>query len=140
MRPALIARRHMERVLSSAILVMFLVYCCQIGPGATSASASNDKISIQMTISDMYGARSLFVDDPLRLTVNTYLGRGRARTGQVYLTTNDPEERLLCGLAVGRGKGNFCNIDIPNTGTWTIKAQYEPENVSPAHYAYSKNC
>jgi len=128
----------MKRVISSAILVTFLVYCCQISLVSTSASATNDKMSIQMTITDMYGARSLFVNDPLRLTVNTYLGSGRARTGQIYLTTNDPKEHLLCGMAVGRGKGNFCNIDFPNTGTWTIKAQYETQDVYPAHYIYSK--
>jgi len=136
--PAPNARHRMERVLWSAILAVFLVYCFQFDPGVTSASATNDKTSIQMTITDMYGARSLFVNDPLRLTVNTYVGSGRARTGQVYLTTNDPQERLLCGLAIGRREGNFCNIDFPNTGTWTIKAQYETRDVFPPHYIYTK--
>ena len=138
MRPAPIARHRMGRVLSSAFLVTFLVYCCQMGLGPTPAGATSAKISIQMTITDMYGAGSLFVNDPLRLTVNTYLGSGRARTGQIYLTTNDPKEHLLCGMAVGRGRGNFCNIDFPNAGMWTIKAQFETQDVFPAHYIYTK--
>ncbi len=100
-----------------------------------SAAASSGKVTVQMTLKDLSSPGAFDVNDDLRLTVVTDVGGKPAKHGEVNLVTNDPKERELCGIIQPVGKhGDYCNIDFPNAGRFTISAEYEPVYVLPGHY------
>ena len=63
-----------------------------------------------------------------------FLGTSRAQSGLVNVTSNDPQVRQVCSIAIGPRWPNHCGLGFPNFGTWTIKAQYEKGYSFPAHY------
>ena len=92
-------------------------------------------VSIQMSIRDLTLPGDFLVHDVLRLTVNVYVGGRPANSGDVNLTTNDPQEPELCGILQPAGpSSNYCNIDFPNPGSFTITASYELVYNWPPHY------
>jgi hypothetical protein len=89
---------------------------------ASAATSSKERISIHLTVRDIEFPGKFWPNDELRLTVRVYVGGSPARQGVTYLTSNDPSEPELCN--VGIPGGNYCNIDFPNPGRWTIVAKY----------------
>ena len=122
-----------------ATLVIVIASCSAIVPGNNfAAAASQQNFSIRMTISDLHTPGAFWTNDDLRLTVNVFFGSSRAQSGVVNVTSNDPHVRQVCGITIGPRWPNHCGLGFPNSGTWTIKAQYEKEYALPAHYLHTQ--
>ena len=120
----------MKRAFAAAIITAALLGL-SIAPAAATASK---KVSVQMSLKDLIVPGAFAPNDELRLTVNVLVGGKPAKQGDVNLITNDPKEPELCGIIQPPRKLNYCNIDFPNAGHFTITAEYEPIYNFPSHY------
>jgi hypothetical protein len=107
--------------------------------GSVPSSGGADlPVSIHMSLVDEESPGMFWTNDVLRLTVQVFVGGTRTRVGITDLTTNDLQERELCEVSALPFGGDYCNIDIPNPGTWKIQARFARVDTWPEHYTSSK--
>lgn len=128
------------RVASLKLLTAMLVVT--VGPGLVGSISPSDgaslPVSIHMSLVDEESPGKFWTNDVLRLTVQVFVGGTRTRAGITDLTTNDPEELELCEVSALPFSGDYCNIDIPNPGNWTIEARFARMDTWPERYTSSK--
>lgn len=124
-------------VIAAAILLLAGLLPA-VAVGSSASATTHQHISIQMTVTDIQFPGKFWRSDELRLTVKIYAGAALARRGITYLTTNDPQEPQLCAISIRPGSGNYCNIDFPNDGRWTIIAKYASVDKWPPRFVALK--
>jgi hypothetical protein len=118
---------------SLAVVAILATLISMSIPFVAGATASK-RVSIQMSIKDLTKPGAFRAYDELLLTVNVHVGGQSAKGGFVGLTSSDPKESRLCGIFEPAGKFNYCDIDFPNQGHFTITAGYDPSRTIPHHY------
>lgn len=130
-------RRH-KAILLGLVPLMGQVLFIGLAGSSFSGAATSTPISLKMTLVDTESPGSFWTGDILRITAQAFISGAAARTGEIDLTTNDRDEKTLCGLIVGPGRGDYCIIDFSNAGRWTIKASYERQDYWPPRFAATK--
>lgn len=128
---------RLTRLKLGALLLLVTVTLAIAGPNLSSGGA-NLPVSIHMSLVDEESPGMFWTNDELRVTIQVFVGGVRTRAGITDLTTNDPQERELCEISALPFGGDYCNIDIPNPGRWTIDARYARVDTWPEHYTTSR--
>lgn len=131
----MLLRSKLFRVCAALVLTMAGLALIDSQSGASSLDLH---VSIHMSLVDEESPGMFWTNDELRLTVEVFVGGKRTRAGITDLTTNDPQERELCEISALPLVGDYCNIDIPNPGRWTIVARFARVDTWPEHYTTSR--
>ena len=130
-----------KKALIGTVLVAALSMSANLSGAAVKLPAAKQQVKITMSLRGMkleipncvalglpdcavFGIAPFSYQLTVYATVN-----GKPMTGNegMQIVTSDRAEPELCGITSSKSNADWCNIDFPNPGRFTIAAEYGPD-------------